>query len=283
MELVSEGYFQTVGLSLLRGKLLSPQDVDTGRQVAVINRKLAHDFFGDEDPIGRTIKFNVLDVLADAPHNAFFQIVGIVGDARIQSLDRPPEPQAYVPYTITGIASRTVLVRTAVNPLSVLPNVRQEITSVDHSVALSNPGSLENILHQDFMAETEFGVVLLGVFAGIGLILSAIGVFSVMSYSVSLQTHDIGIRMALGAQPSGVLNMVLLRGLRPILAGVVVGLAASFALTRLIASEMYEVSVTDPWTFVGVVVILTLVGVAACFLPARRATQVDPLIALRYE
>jgi predicted permease len=283
MELVSEGYFQTVGLPLMRGKLLSDQDVDTGRQVAVINRKLAHDFFGDEDPIGRTIKFNVLDGVADAPHNAFFQIVGIVGDARIQSLDRPPEPQAYVPYTITGIASRTVLVRTAVNPLSVLPNVRQEITSADHSVALSNPGALETILHQDFMAETEFGVVLLGVFAGIGLILSAIGVFSVMSYAVSLQTHDIGIRMALGAQPSGVLNMVLLRGLRPILAGVVIGLAASFALTRLIASEMYQVSVTDPWTFAGVVVILTLVGVAACWLPARRATQVDPLVALRYE
>ena len=133
------------------------------------------------------------------------------------------------------------------------------------------------------MAAPEFGLVLLAVFAGIGLVLSAIGVFSVMSYSVSLQTHDIGIRMALGAQPRGVLDMIMLKGLRPIMAGVAVGLAASFALTRLMASQIYGVTATDPWTFAGVVIILTVVAMLACLLPARRATQVDPLIALRYE
>ncbi len=283
MELVSEGYFQTIGLPLLRGNLLSATDVDSGRRVAVINRKLAHDFFGDEDPIGRTIKFNVLDTLADAPHDASFEIVGIVGDARNLSLQQPPSPEVFIPYTITGLASRTILVRTAVDPLSELANVRQEVANVDHSVALSDTGSLESILHRDFMAAPEFGLALLAVFAAIGLILSAIGVFSVMSYSVSLQTHDIGIRMALGAQPRVVMNMVLLKGLQPILAGVVVGLVSSFGLTRLMASQIYGVSTTDPWTFAAVILTLTVVGMLACLLPARRATRVDPLVALRHE
>ncbi len=283
LELISEDYFKTVGVPLLRGSELSATDVDSARKVAVINRKLAHDFFGDEDPIGRTIKFDVLNRVPDAPHDAEFQIVGIVGDALNGGLEKPIQPQAFIPYTVTGIASRTILVRTAVAPLSVLPNVRQQISSIDHEVALTGTGAFEDILHRDTVAAPEFGLVLLAVFAGIGLVLSAIGVFSVMSYSVSLQTHDIGIRMALGAQPRGVLNMIMLKGLRPILAGIVVGLAASFALTRLMASQIYGVTATDPWTFAGVVIILTVVAMLACLLPARRATQVDPLIALRYE
>jgi len=283
LELVSEDYFKTVGVPLVRGSELSAADVDSGRKVAVINRKLAHDFFGDEDPLGRTIKFNVLNQVPDAPHDAYFEIVGIVGDALNGGLEKPVSPEAFIPYTVTGIASRTILVRTAVEPVSMLPNVRQQISSVDHNVALTGTGSFEEILHRDSVAAPEFGLVLLGIFAGIGLVLAAIGVFSVMSYSVSLQTHDIGIRMALGAQPRGVLNMVLLKGMRPILAGVVVGLAASFALTRLMASQIYGISATDPWTFAAVIITLAIVGAAACLLPARRATQVDPLIALRYE
>jgi putative ABC transport system permease protein len=283
LELVSAGYFQTVGLPLLRGKTLSPQDVDTARQVAVINRRLAHDFFGNEDPIGRTIKFDVLDHVPDAPHNAFFQIVGIVGDARNQSLEKPPAPDAFIPYSVTAIASRTILVRTAVDPTSVLGNVREEIASVDQSVALSNVGPLEERLNHDYMAAPEFALVLLGIFAGIGLILSAIGVFSVMAYTVSLQTHDIGVRMALGAQPSRVLRMVLLKGLQPISVGIGAGLFASWGLTRLLARQIYGVTATDPWTFGGVVIALAAVGIVACLIPALRATQVDPLIALRYE
>jgi predicted permease len=283
LELISTGYFQTVGLPLLRGTLLSEQDIDTTRQVAVINRKLAHDFFGDEDPIGQTIKFDVFDRVPDAPHNAFFQIVGIVGDARNQSVERPPAPEAFIPYSVTGIVNRTVMVRTAVDPMSVLGNVRQQIASVDQNVALSNAASLESRLDRDYMSAPKFALFLLGVFAGIGLILSAIGVFSVMAYAVSLQTHDIGVRMALGAEPSRVLRMVLLKGMRPISGGIVVGLFASWALTRLLARQIYGVTATDPWTFGGVVVALAAVGVAACLIPALRATRVDPLIALRYE
>jgi putative ABC transport system permease protein len=283
LELVSEDYFKTIGVPLVRGTELTASDVDTGRRIAVINRKLAHDFFGDDDPIGRTIQFDVLNRVPDAPHDAAFQIVGIVGDALNGGLDKPVSPEAFIPYTITGIASRTILVRTTVAPLSILPDVRGQISSVDRGVALTGTGAFDDQLHHDSIAAPEFGLVLLAVFAGIGLVLSAIGVFSVMSYSVSLETHDIGIRMALGAQPQGVLKMVLLKGMRPILAGVAVGVAASFGVTRLMASQIYGVSATDPWTFLAVVFVLAIVGMGACFLPARRATQVDPLIALRYE
>ena len=284
LELVSDGYFQALGLPLLRGSLLSPLDVDSVKQVAVINRRLAHDYFGNDDPIGQTIEFKALDGMPDAPHNAFFRIVGIVGDAR-QSLEVPPEPEAFIPYGVTGVAgrNRTLLVRTAVDPLSVLGSVREEIASVDQNVALSRTDSLQATLDRDYMAGPAFGLVLLGAFAGIGLILSAIGVFSVMAYTVSLQTHDIGVRMALGAQPASVLRMILIKGLKPIFAGVAVGLLASWGLTRLMANEIWGVTATDPWTFGGVVVVLTAVGLAACLLPARRATQVDPQIALRYE
>ncbi len=282
-ELISEDYFKTVGLPLLRGRLLTATEIDSARKVAVVNRKLQHDFFAGQDPIGHTIKFNVLDRIADAPHDAYFEIVGVVGDARNDGLEQAIKPEAFIPHTITSLADDTILLRTTVKPESVALNVRQVVASVDSNVGLGNVQSLEAILHRDFVAAPEFGLVLLAIFAGIGLILSAIGVFSVMAYTVSLQTHDIGIRMALGAQPGGVMKMVVLNGLRPIFIGVVVGVGASFALTRLMASQIFGVTATDPWTFSGGVIVLTAVGMLACLLPARRATQVDPLIALRYE
>jgi putative ABC transport system permease protein len=206
-----------------------------------------------------------------------------VGNVRNSGLEHDITPQSYIPHTITSLANDTLLVRTAVSPDSVVPNVRQVVSGIDSNVGLGTMNSLETILHRDYVAAPEFGLVLLSVFAGIGLILAAIGVFSVMAYTVSLHTHDIGIRMALGAQPGGVMKMVLLEGLRPIFVGIAVGLFASYGLTRLMASQIYGVAATDPWTFSGVVIVLAAVGLTACLLPARRATQVDPLIALRYE
>jgi len=281
-DLISEDYFRTIRLPLLRGRLLSASDMDSARKVAVINERFAHDFFGDSNPLGRTIEFKELNSIIHA-REAPFEIVGIVGDARNNGLVNDTRPEAFIPHTITALAEDTILVRTAVTPDSVAHDVREVVSSIDQNVALADTDSLESILHRDFLAGPEFGLLLLSVFAGIGLILSAIGVFSVMSYNVSLQTHDIGIRMALGAQRESVLQMVLLKGFRPILVGIVIGLAASFALTRLMASQLYSVSPTDPWTLVDVIVILVIVGLAACFLPARRATKLDPVVALRYE
>jgi putative ABC transport system permease protein len=282
-DLISEDYFQTIHLPLLRGRLLSAADIDLARKVAVLNQRFAHDFFGNSDPIGRTIRLKQLNSVMDVPREASFEIVGIVGNARNDGLQNDTRPEAFIPHTITSDADDLILVRTAVASDSILHEVRQAVSSIDPNVALTDTGSLESILHRDFIAAPEFGFILLGIFAVIGLILSAIGVFSVVSYTVSLQTHDIGIRMALGAHPDGVLRMVLLRGLRPILAGVLIGLGTSYVLTRLMASQIYGVSATDPWTFTGVAIILGIVGLAACFLPARRATKVDPLVTLRYE
>jgi len=192
-------------------------------------------------------------------------------------------PQAYIPYTVTAYANRAILVRTAVDPLSLLNSVRTEIWAVDRNVAFSEAGTLTAFLQRYSYAQPEFGLVSLGAFAGIGLLLAAIGVFSVMAYAVSLQTHEIGIRMALGAQRADILRMVLSKGLALVIAGILIGLATSFVANRLLSSELWGVSASDPWTFSAVVAVVVAVGVAACLLPARRATRVDPLVALRYE
>lgn len=282
-QLCSEGYFQTLGLHLMRGRLLTQAEVDSGRLVIVVNQTLVRNFFGKEDPIGQKIKVNILDRVPDAPHDAYFEIIGVVLDARNRGLQESPMPEGFVPYTITGLSSRGLLVRTVGDPLSMLKSVRHEIWAVDNTVALTLTGTLESFLETFTYAQPEFGLKSLGAFAGIGLLLVVIGVFSVMAYTVSLQTHEIGIRMALGAQQGDILRMVLLRGLGLIATGIAIGLLASFGVTRLMTSQIWGISATDPWTFGGVVVVIVTVGLAACLLPARRAAQVDPLVALRYE
>jgi putative ABC transport system permease protein len=282
-QLCSEGYFKTMGRHMLRGRLLSETDVDAARPVAVVNETLARTYFGKDDPIGQKIKFEELDRLPQSPKDQYFEIVGIVADAKNRGLQEAVEPEAYVPYTITGAKERGILIRTAVEPLSMLMSVRREISSVDRNVALTLTGTLEGYLQQFSYAGPQFGLVLLAIFAGVGLVLVAIGVFSVMAYSVSLQTHEIGIRMALGSPARNVLNMVLGKGLRLIGLGIVLGVIASVGLTRLVASQFWGVSPNDPLTFFGVIFVLIAVGLAACLVPARRATQVSPLIALRYE
>jgi putative ABC transport system permease protein len=282
-QLCSEGYFPTLKFQMQRGRLLTESDVESSRHVAVVNQTLAHKFFGSEDPIGRSIKFNFLDTVADAPHDTYFEIIGIVSDAKNRGLQEPPMPEAFVPYTITGMFERGVLVRTSVEPLSMLKSVREEIWSVDRGVALTFTGTLEDYLRRFSYAQPRFGLILFGAFAGMGLILVAIGIFSVMAYTVSLQTREIGIRMALGAQRETVLMMVLRRGLLLIAIGIAVGELISLGLTRLVQSQIWGVSAHDPLTFAAVLAVLVAVGLTACFLPARRAMQVDPLVALRYE
>ena len=279
----SEGYFRTLKIALLRGRLLSSSDVDAGRFVAVVNQAFVRSYFTNDDPIGKKFKFNVFDQIEQTPHDAYFEIVGVVSDIKNQGLQDPPLPQAYIPYTITAYMNRAILVRTAVEPLSVLKNVHNEIWALDRNVAFGEAGTLSSYLQQFSYAEPEFGVVSLGTFAGIGLLLAAIGIFSVMAYAVSLQTHEIGVRMALGAQRGQILGMVLRRGLGLVSAGIVVGVGTSFVVLRLLASEFWGVSPSDPWTFGVVLAVVLGAGALACWLPARRATGVDPLVALRYE
>ena len=283
VEFVGDEYFQAIGLPLVRGRLLSRADVDGARRVAVVNRAFARQFLDGADPTGRVVSFAMLNRGAAPDQQPLFEIVGVVGDSRNSGLENETRAQVFLPYTLPGLPASAIVVRTAVDPLSLVQSLRQQVWAVDQGVAVMNPDSLEDVLQKGAFAAPEFGVDLMGTFAGIGLILAAIGVFSVMAYTVSLQTHDIGIRMALGAKPPGVMRMILFRGLRPIVAGVVAGLAASYGLSRYLASHIWGVTPTDPLTYGAVAIVLAAVGVIACVMPARRAMQVDPLIALRYE
>jgi putative ABC transport system permease protein len=279
----SEGYFQTLEIPLLRGRLLAQSDIDSARRVAVINQSTARSYFRGEDPIGQRMKFGSFDLVPDYPHNAYFEIVGVVGDATNSGLRDPVKPEAYIPYSTVAAGHRSLLVKAAVAPLSLLPMIRREILAIDPNVALILVNTLASHLKQSSYAQPRFGVFTLGTFAGTGLLLVLIGVFSVMAYTVSLQRHEIGIRMALGAQPSDVSRMVLKKGLGLIAGGIVIGVLTSLGLTRFLASQIWGVPVTDPWTFGAVTIIILAVGLIASFLPARSAAQVDPLITLRAE
>jgi putative ABC transport system permease protein len=283
IDLCSDGFFRALGIRLLRGRLPSERDTASPQRLAVVDESLARNFFGDVDPVGQKVKFKVLDLIPDAPHNAYFEIIGVVRSIKNRGLRDSGEPQAYLPSTVFGTPGRNVLVRTAGDPLSMVKVVHDAIRSVDRGVSLTDTSSLETYVQRFDYAGPEFGLVTLGAFAGIGLLLVTVGVFGVMAYTVSLRVHEIGIRMALGAQQQGILKMILAGGLHLIAAGIIIGVSASFVLTRFLASQLWGVSPTDPWTFCIVPVLSLVVGLMACYLPARRAMSVDPMVALRYE
>jgi putative ABC transport system permease protein len=251
----------------------------------VINQTFANKYFPGENAIGRQIVLKMMQKLADgeAIENPTFEIVGVIADAKNRGIIEPPMAEAFIPYTVTGAFERGILVRTQGDPESLLAAVRREIWAVDRGVAITLTGTLNSYLRQFSYSEPRFSLVLLGVFASVGLILVAVGVYSVIAYTVARQTREIGIRMALGAGRRDVLRMVSIMGLRLIAMGAVAGLLASAAATRLIATQLTGVSPHDPLTLAGVVVLMTLVGFAACYFPAQRASRVDPLVALRTE
>jgi putative ABC transport system permease protein len=281
--LCSEGYFQTLGLPLLRGRLFSEGDVESARHVAVINQTLARRFFGNDNPIGQRIKFNQFDKLPETPHDAYFEVIGLVADYRNAGLRTPPVPEAFMPYTISPLLVPNILARTTLNPSLLLKSVDQAVWALDPQVGIDMSGSLGSLLDEYEYEQPRFEFVVLGAFSGIGLLLVTIGIYGVMAYVVSLRTHEIGIRVALGAQSRTILHMVLKKGLGMIATGILIGVLASLGLTRFLASQLWGVSITDPWTFALVATCFLVVGLSACFFPARHAAQVDPLITLRYE
>jgi putative ABC transport system permease protein len=284
VQLVSDGYVKTLALRPIRGRMLSDADVRGARRVAVVNQTLANKFLGGEDPLGREIKLNGLEKLPEGPvDNPVFEIIGVIADAKNRGIQEAPSPEVIIPYTMTGAFERGILVRTSGEPGPMLNSVRREIWAVDRGIAITNTGTLNEYLTRFSYAEPRFSLVLLGVFSGVGLVLVAIGVYSVIAYTVSRQTHEIGIRIALGAGRSQVLRMVATMGLRMLAIGVVVGLLVSLATTRFIAAQLWTVSPYDPLTIVLVIGVMAVVGIAACYFPARRALRVDPIVALRYE
>jgi len=285
-ESVSEDYFQTLGVPLHRGRVFSEDEVNAARYVAVINEAFSRQYFPNEDPLGRKVKLEAFDqAYRDAPRDTYFEIVGVVANYKSRDYENPSWqefPEVFIPYSVQMFYWRTFMARTSVDAASVLRSMAKEVGSTDPGVAIGTSGTLEAPLHE-FYRGPQFELVTLTGFAVIGLVLVVIGIFSVMAYTVSLQTREIGVRMALGAQQTSILRLVFLNGFRLVAAGVLFGLLASFALTRFLAGQISGVSVTDPWTFAAVVAVVVSVGVAACLLPARRATRVDPILALRYE
>lgn len=192
-------------------------------------------------------------------------------------------PEAFLPLSVANLSHfPSILAQTSVDPHALLKDVQQEIWAVDPEIAVRASGSIEDLLQSNFQ-QPRFEWIVLASFAAVGLLLAVLGVFSVMAYAVSLQTHDIGIRLALGAEPRDILRMVLHQGLALIMVGIGIGAAFSFGLARLLASQLWGVSASDPWTFAAAVGAILSAGLAACFFPARRATQVDPVTALRFE
>jgi putative ABC transport system permease protein len=282
-QLCSEGYFPVLKLQFIAGRPFTEAEVNGAKKLAVVNQTFAHKYLGADDPISQRVRLMRLETLNDPVHDAWFEITGVVADAKNRGLQDPPEPEMWIPYTVTGVFERGILVRTAAEPLSMLNAVREEIWATDRSVALTLTGTLEGYISQFSYAGPRFGFFLLGIFATIGLILVTIGVYSVLAYTAARRTHEIGIRMALGAEKGDVLKLVITMGLRLVVLGVAIGLAASLGVARVIATQLWGVSPYDPATLVAVPVLLLTTGLVACWVPARRAARVDPLVALRYE
>jgi predicted permease len=274
----TSGYLRAMEIPVLKGRAINDQDAVDSLKVALINKTMAAQLWPNQDPIGKRIGF------PGSERNAqpWRTIVGVVSDVSQYGLDKAPPMQIYVPHSQFPTPFSTIVVKTDSNPLAMISAVRQEVLAVDKDQAVFQITTLEQLMGES-IAIRKFFMLLLLVFAALALILAAVGIYGVMSYVAAQRTHEIGIRMALGAQTADVLKLIVGKGMVLTLIGVTAGLAGSFALTRLLAEMLFRVSATDTVTFVIVPVGLIVVALFACYLPARRATKVDPLIALRYE
>jgi putative ABC transport system permease protein len=279
----TEGYFQTLGLTLLRGSLFSRSDVESVRRAAIVNQTFARERFGDENPVGHQVRFTDFETLSDWPRDPYFEIIGVVANMKNSGLQDPPRPEIYLPGAITAGIPDGIMIRTTSASAAILQQLRAEISAVDPNLALGETGTIRTLLDHDYYARPRFLFITLCVFAAIALILVAVGIFSVIAYTVAIQTHEFGIRIALGAQTAQILRLVLKKGVTLILLGIAIGFFASYFLTRLISSQIWGVSPTDPYTYAAVSLLALLIGVSACLLPALRASQTDPWLALRCE
>jgi putative ABC transport system permease protein len=281
--LCTEDYFALLRIKLLQGRVFAATDVQDARKLAVVNESFVRKYLAPANPIGQHLQLSDLQNYPDKVADPSFEIVGVVGDVLNQGMQQPVEPEVWIPATVTGSGLRGILVRTTNDPMGAMNEVRRAVWATDRSVALTLTGSLESLINMRSYAGPRFAFLVMSVFAGAGLLLVTIGVYSVIAYATARRKHEIGIRMALGAQVRDVLRLVLGHGTRLALLGVAIGVPAALLLAWLMQAQLFGISAGDPSTLLVVTLLLLLVGILACYVPARRATRVDPLVALRYE
>ncbi|HJQ25194.1 MAG TPA: ABC transporter permease [Blastocatellia bacterium] len=274
---IDEGYFKTLAIPLITGRAFTEYDNDTAPPVVVINESLARRYFNGEDPVGKRVKFGSAE-----DSDPWATIVGVVRDIKHSGLDAEARPQLYFPYQQMLWGHLVIVVRSATDAQNLFDAMREAVWAVDKDQPITSLRTMESYL-SDSVSQQRFNAVLLAGFALLALVLASVGIYGVMSYSVTQRTHELGIRMALGAKHGDVFRLVVIEGMRLALSGVALGLVGAFAATRLMSSLLFAVSATDPLTFAAISLILTGVALGACLVPARRATRVDPMVALRYE
>jgi putative ABC transport system permease protein len=281
---VSPDYFRALGIPLMKGRFFSPSDRVAGEKdpmIVIINETMARQYFRGKDPIGRRIQTGDPD-----PKSPWETIVGVVGDVKYSGLDSAPGPTIYVPYNENAWAGWAremyLVVRSTGNAPDLVPAIRTQLASMDSTLPLAQVHTMEELLDES-LVQQRFRTWLISGFAALSLLLSAIGLYALISYSVSQRTREIGVRVALGAQRSNVLGMVLKEGLQLLMFGLLLGLAGAFSATRIMRSLLYSTSATDALSFIATSLTLVAVALLACYIPARRATKVDPMVALRYE
>ncbi len=272
---VMPGYFHTARIPLLQGRDFTAHDDQSAPKVAIINRTMAERFWPKQNSLGKRFS-------GDKDHPKWITVVGVVGDVLQYGLDQTTAPEAYFPEYQSQYAGMYVLLRTSANPLGRISALRGALRELDRQIPLDHPRELGEVVMES-SSQQRFLALLLGLFAGLALVLAAVGIYGVIAYSVAHRTHEIGIRMALGAGWRSMISTVLREGMGMALAGVVVGLAGAWGLTRFLSSLLYGVRPTDPLTFASVSLLLIVVSLLACYVPARRAAKVDPMVALRYE
>jgi predicted permease len=272
---ITPGYFRSFEIPLIKGRFFNEQDTDQSSKVIIINESLARRVWPNEDPIGKRFKMW-------RDEEGAREVVGVVKDARLNGLDKEPESQMYVPHTQGSSPSMSLIVKTATDAVSFNTAVRETIRTLDKDVPVFSSKTMEQVVATS-ASSRRFNMLLVGIFASIALLLSAIGIYGLIFYSVSQRTQEIGIRIALGAARYDIFKLVIGHGMLLVSIGVIIGLLASLALTRVMSSLLYNVSSSDPVTYFGVAFMLLVVAFVACYLPARRAATVDPITALRYE
>ena len=273
---VGDEYFETLGIPLRQGRAFDEHDRAGAPNVVIINRRLADRFFPNEDPLGKQLR------LGGAASRWILTIVGVSGNVNYRSLDTADEITLYVPHRQFAASDMSLIVRCSGDPMALAPAVQQQVWELNRDMAPTRIKTMEQLLSES-VAQPRFRTVLLALFAGLALVLAGIGIYGVISYNVAQRTHELGIRMALGAQARDVLRLVVKQGMTLALIGVGAGLGGALALTRLLKTLLFGVSATDPLTFAVIAILLAVVALLACWIPARRATKVDPITALRFE